>query len=234
MNVSKLQPVIDIIQITPIEILGSPWLCIAFEEKGSDMGDAMHLAFVYKDSYMPSANLHDDIQSIFSNQVKTPIVRIHSECLLGDAFFSDLCDCGDQLKGCLWSIIDHGSGVVIYLRQEGRGIGMRAKLACLSAQEGYVHGVKSVAKMSPDEANIFFGFSVDERDYKLVPSILKLLKISQINMMTSNLDKIESVKRGGIVVSSVTDIDRSNIIKGSRKHRELVEKATRNYNYQVL
>jgi len=225
---------INIIQITPIEILGRTWLCVAFEEKNHHMGDAMHLALVYKETFTPSDNLYDDLTTIFSGHEESPLVRIHSECLLGDALFSDLCDCGEQLRSCLRSIIYHKLGVILYLRQEGRGIGMRAKLACLAAQEGYINGVKSVAKMSPDEANLFFGFKVDEREYDVVPSILKLLNISHLNMMTGNLDKINSVTSAGIVVRSVSDINRSHVVKGSRKHRELVEKATRNYNYHTL
>lgn len=227
-------PTIKIIQITPIEILGRIWLCVAFEEKDHDMGDAMHLALVYRDRYLPSDNLNTDIETMFKGHNNSPLVRIHSECLLGDALYSDLCDCGEQLRSGLRSIISHESGIILYLRQEGRGIGMRAKLACLAAQEGYIDGIKSVSNMSPDEANLYFGFSVDERDYSVVPAVLKLLHVNQVKMMTGNLDKLDSVTGAGIIVSSVTDINRSHIVSGSRKHRELAEKAARNYNYQTL
>jgi GTP cyclohydrolase II len=224
-------PAVSIIQITPVELMGHTWLCVGFEEEGVHMGDAMHLAFIYKNDYIPGKNLNSDISKILSNSC--PLVRIHSECLLGDALHSDLCDCGEQLRSGLRTIIENGAGIILYLRQEGRGIGMRAKLACLAAQEGYIDGKKSIPSMSPDEANIYHGFDVDERNYAIVPSILKLLKQKEVIMMTGNIDKVNAVSTGGIKVRSLTDIDRSHIKEGSRKYRELSEKAKRNYRYEL-
>jgi GTP cyclohydrolase II len=229
---TKSNSLIDVIEVTPIEMLGHMWLCIGFEEHGVHMGDAMHLAFLYRDGYKPSVNLMHDAERMFKGDA-CPLLRVHSECLLGDALYSDLCDCGDQLRSGLQATIKHGSGMILYLRQEGRGIGMRAKLSCLAAQEGYAKGIKALPSMSPDEANIFYGHKVDERTYDMIPGILSLLGVKSVMMMTGNMDKVQAVRAGGIAVVSLTDIDRSDVKVGSRKHRELSEKATRNYNYQV-
>ncbi|MCL2037950.1 GTP cyclohydrolase II [Candidatus Saccharibacteria bacterium] len=189
----------------------------------------MHLALLYIKDYQPGQELHKDVSNMFHGADISPILRIHSECLLGDALYSDLCDCGEQLKASIQSIVDYGVGVVLYMRQEGRGIGFRAKLACLAAQEGYVDGIKCVENMTPDQANLFCGHKIDERSYEIVPNILDLLGINKTIMMTSNIDKIKAVEDAGIEIDYITDIDRGHIVKGSRKHRELSEKAARNY-----
>lgn len=225
---------INIVNITPIEALGVSWLLIGFEHQNINMGDAMHLALLHKKNYKPSHNLRTDIRKFFSGKCKVPILRIHSECILGDALRSDLCDCGEQLNFSIRSIVEHGSGIVLYMRQEGRGIGLRAKLACLAAQEGYINGVKKTHNMTPDEANIFYGYRVDERSYDIVSDVLMLFGISKVTMLTSNLDKISAVESIGIKVKSIADINRNDISKESRKYRELSEKASRNYCLGIL
>ena len=220
---------VNIVNIVPIEILNASWLLIGFENTHTNMGDSMHLALLYKDNYKSSKDLRQDASRLFSNNNTSPVLRIHSECILGDALHSSLCDCGEQLEHSLQEIMQHGSGILLYLRQEGRGIGLRAKLACLAAQEGYVNGVRQVGKMTPDEANIYCGHKIDERSYDIVPEILLFIGVKKAILITSNVDKINAVKASGVEIESISDIDRSDIPIESRKHCELSEKAKRNY-----
>ena len=111
-------------------------------------------------------------------------VRIHSECLTGDALHSMKCDCGEQLDFALCYIQKNG-GMVIYLRQEGRGIGLLNKINAYALQDT---GLDTL------EANLKLGFKGDERDYKIVEFILKHYKISKINLLTNNPSKLESLK----------------------------------------
>ena len=230
---SYLDTGIHIINIVPIEVQGKTWLCVAFEDEAVDMGDMMHLALLWSDSLTLADNLLETAQTIFSNST-TPLLRIHSECLLGDALRSSLCDCGDQLDASFNDIFANKSGAILYLRQEGRGIGMRAKLRCLAVQEGYINGKRAVSPMSSDEANLFFGHKIDEREYDIVTRILKVLKVRNVNLMTGNLNKIHAVKDAGVIVSQLTDINRDHILPNTRKHNELVEKSKRHYNYSLI
>lgn len=111
-------------------------------------------------------------------------VRIHSECLTGDALHSMKCDCGEQLDFALRYIQANG-GMVIYLRQEGRGIGLLNKINAYALQDT---GLDTV------EANLKLGFKDDERDYKIVEFIFKHYGISKINLLTNNPSKLESLK----------------------------------------
>ncbi len=112
------------------------------------------------------------------------IVRVHSECLTGDALGSMKCDCGEQLKFALKSISKDG-GMVIYLRQEGRNIGLLNKVNAYALQD---QGLDTV------EANHQLGFSSDERSYEMVEFILKHFGIKEIKLLTNNPKKIESIK----------------------------------------
>ena len=111
-------------------------------------------------------------------------VRIHSECLTGDALHSMKCDCGEQLDFAL-RYIQANVGMVIYLRQEGRGIGLLNKINAYALQDT---GLDTV------EANLKLGFKDDERDYKIVEFIFKHYGISKINLLTNNPSKLESLK----------------------------------------
>ncbi len=111
-------------------------------------------------------------------------LRIHSECLTGDALGSLKCDCGEQLEFSLRYIEKHG-GMVIYLRQEGRGIGLFNKINAYALQD---KGLNTI------EANHQLGFRADERTYEIVDFILKHYKISQINLLTNNPKKLECIK----------------------------------------
>ncbi|ASQ30113.1 GTP cyclohydrolase II [Campylobacter avium LMG 24591] len=111
-------------------------------------------------------------------------VRIHSECLTGDALLSLKCDCGAQLEYALKYIQEHG-GLVIYLRQEGRGIGLLNKINAYALQD---KGLDTI------EANLKLGFKADERKYDVVDFILDYYKIKAINLITNNPLKINSLK----------------------------------------
>jgi len=118
-------------------------------------------------------------------------VRIHSECLTGDGFGSLRCDCRDQLTASLEHIEKEGLGVVLYLRQEGRGIGFANKIKAYALQD---KGYDTV------EADKILGFSGDERDYQIAAHMLSSLKVSSIKLMTNNPKKIEDLKEHGVKV----------------------------------
>jgi len=120
-----------------------------------------------------------------------PLVRIHSECLTGDVFGSQRCDCGEQLDSAMNSIAEEGAGVLIYEKQEGRGIGLMAKLQAYELQDG---GLDTV------EANQHLGLAVDLRDFALPAEILTQLGIEQVRLLTNNPQKVAAVKRAGIEV----------------------------------
>jgi len=119
------------------------------------------------------------------------LIRVHSECLTGDVFTSHRCDCGEQLHAALQKISDLGRGAVLYLRQEGRGIGLRNKLLAYQLQE---QGVDTY------EANVQLGFAPDERDYTIAVDMLDYLGIKSVKLLTNNPDKVEQLSSLGINV----------------------------------
>lgn len=127
-------------------------------------------------------------QPIYANQV--PLVRIHSECITGDVFGSCKCDCGKQLQKSL-SLISAEGGVLIYLRQEGRGIGLANKLKAYALQE---QGLDTV------EANLQLGLPADDRDYAMAYQILKHLGINVLRLLTNNPSKIAALEAYGVEV----------------------------------
>lgn len=120
-----------------------------------------------------------------------PLIRIHSECLTGDALFSLRCDCGAQLEAALEKIADAGRGAVLYLRQEGRGIGLGNKIRAYALQD---RGADTV------EANHQLGFPADAREYSLAIELLKCLDLCHIKLMTNNPRKFDALKAAGIEV----------------------------------
>ena len=123
---------------------------------------------------------------------KPPLVRLHSECLTGDVFGSLKCDCGPQLKEALSLIGTAGGGVLLYLRQEGRGIGLANKLRAYALQD---RGLDTV------DANLRLGFSDDERDYAHAAAMLRSLGIEEVRLLTNNPNKVAALEAEGIKVA---------------------------------
>lgn len=139
-----------------------------------------------KDQYSPHIVL---VSEAFSLGQPT-LIRIHSECLTGDVFSSLRCDCGEQLHLSLEMLAKQG-GVLIYLRQEGRGIGISHKLDAYQLQD---QGYNTL------EANIHLGFEPDERDYDAAVQILDKLGIREVRLLTNNPDKIDALRKKGISI----------------------------------
>ena len=118
--------------------------------------------------------------------------RVHSECLTGDALHSLRCDCGPQLQAALQMLADNKSGILLYLRQEGRGIGLVNKIRAYALQD---QGHDTV------EANELLGFAPDLREYNICLDILQHFKISSVNLLTNNPKKVASMEAVGITVS---------------------------------
>lgn len=125
-------------------------------------------------------------------------IRIHSECLTGDALFSTRCDCGAQLEKALQNIVEQGKGVLLYLRQEGRGIGLLNKIHAYKLQD---QGMDTV------EANEHLGFDADLRDYSICKLMLEQLKVKHVKLMTNNPKKFAALKAMDINVVERTPID---------------------------
>ena len=121
-----------------------------------------------------------------------PLVRIHSQCLTGDVFGSLRCDCRQQLEMALSMISAAGAGVLVYEQQEGRGIGLMAKLQAYELQD---NGLDTV------EANERLGFKADMRFYSLAVEVLKALDLTRIRLLSNNPDKVAAVEQGGIAVT---------------------------------
>ena len=120
-----------------------------------------------------------------------PLVRVHSQCLTGDVFHSLRCDCRQQLEMALSMIRDLGAGILIYEQQEGRGIGLMAKLQAYELQDA---GLDTV------EANERLGFRADQRDFALPGQMLKALGVTRVRLLSNNPDKVEALQRAGVEV----------------------------------
>ena len=120
-----------------------------------------------------------------------PIVRIHSQCLTGDVFGSLRCDCRLQLELALSRIAEEGAGILLYEQQEGRGIGLMAKLKAYELQD---HGLDIV------EANVELGYAADCREYELPAEVLKQLGVKQVRLITNNPEKVAALESAGISV----------------------------------
>jgi len=124
-------------------------------------------------------------------QEEVPLLRIHSQCLTGEVLGSLRCDCRGQLEVAMSTIAEQGSGLVIYLHQEGRGIGLMAKLQAYALQD---RGLDTI------EANQALGFDADCRDFSLAVAVLYELEVPQVRLMTNNPQKVEALTKGGIEV----------------------------------
>jgi 3,4-dihydroxy 2-butanone 4-phosphate synthase/GTP cyclohydrolase II len=119
------------------------------------------------------------------------LVRIHSQCLTGDVFSSNRCDCGEQLEAAMRFIAKAGAGVLVYQQKEGRGIGLINKIHAYELQD---QGLDTVA------ANIELGFDADLRDYRMPAEILKYLGATRIQLLSNNPEKVQGLRSEGIVV----------------------------------
>ncbi len=140
----------------------------------------------------------EHVAVIFKQADKTqdiPLVRMHSECLTGDVFHSSRCDCGEQLDETINSMVESG-GIILYLRQEGRGIGLYNKIDAYKLQsEG----------MNTYEANNHLGFGDDLRDFTEAAQMLKALNVNQIRLVTNNPKKIKELSEHGIEIKDVVN-----------------------------
>lgn len=147
-------------------------------------------------------SLEDNLEHavLLSNQkIKEPaLVRIHSQCLTGEVFTSLRCDCRDQLRESLKKIAQTKNGILIYLNQEGRGIGLANKIKAYALQE---KGFDTV------QANEQLGFAADPRTYEVAAQILKDLDICQINLLTNNPDKISQMENFGITIKKIIPLE---------------------------
>jgi len=134
------------------------------------------------------------------------LMRIHSECLTGDALFSQRCDCGPQLQAALEAIAAEGRGLLLYLRQEGRGIGLLNKIRAYALQD---KGADTV------EANEQLGFDADLRQYAICEAMLKYLQVKKVRLMTNNPRKVKALQDQGIEV-----IERKSLQFGRNPHNE--------------
>lgn len=187
----KIQEILDGDREHECEGCGDNHVCVSIAsiaELPTRFGDFHIVAFYNnKDGKEHAAIVKGDV-----TDAEDVPVRIHSECLTGDALGSLRCDCRDQLEAALTAIGKMEKGMVLYLRQEGRGIGFINKIRAYSLQD---YGMDTV------EANLALGFRDDERDYEVAAHMLMSLKVKSIQLMTNNPKKINDLTRYGINVS---------------------------------
>lgn len=145
-----------------------------------------------------------------------PLVRLHSECLTGDVLGSQRCDCGPQLHEAVRRIARTG-GYLLYLRQEGRGIGLYNKLDAYALQD---------SGLDTYEANLALGFRADERDYGVAAQMLLALGVPEVDLLTNNPDKVAQLARAGVRV--VTRVP-TGVHRSTANHRYLAAKAWRGH-----
>ena len=172
----------------------------AYRSSMQDDDAHTHLALV-----MGDINLRDESDSI--------LVRVHSECFTGDVLGSLRCDCGPQLHAAMAKIAEEGRGVVLYMRQEGRGIGLLNKLKAYKLQD---EGLDTV------DANIALGFPPDMRDYRTGAEILMDLGLKRIRLMTNNPKKITGLEHYGIEI-----VDRVPLLIKARSEEHTSELQSR-------
>jgi 3,4-dihydroxy 2-butanone 4-phosphate synthase/GTP cyclohydrolase II len=144
-----------------------------------DASGEEHLAFVY-----------GDLKTLPTSYA--PLVRVHSECLTGDVFGSERCDCGDQLASAARTIVAEGTGIILYLRQEGRGIGLGNKIRAYALQQQ--QGLDTV------EANVKLGFEPDERDFGVAARMLASLGAYRVRVLTNNPRKVQTLEEYRVTV----------------------------------
>ncbi len=182
------QPLLGVMEMShaqlPIEAIENARL-VSFRARYST---AVHLALVV-----------GDISSAAS-----PLTRVHSSCVTGDILGSLRCDCGDQLKMAILQIANEGCGILLYLHQEGRGIGINNKLRAYQLQE---QGIDTY------DANLMLGYEEDERDFSIAVAMLKKLGVSSIRLLTNNPQKLGALEKIGMIVS-----ERVGLVAAAGKH----------------
>ena len=148
----------------------------------------------------PDAKLVDGLVALVMGDVhsRPPLVRIHSQCLTGDVFGSLRCDCRLQLELAMGMIAEEGAGILLYEQQEGRGIGLMAKLQAYELQD---QGLDTI------EANLELGYRADCREYELPAAILRLLGVTSVRLITNNPEKVEALESVGITVAERISAD---------------------------
>ena len=158
-------------------------------------GDFRLLAF-------PGDNKDKENLALIMGEIEDEVLlRIHSECFTGDVLHSMRCDCGEQLDLAMMKFAEEGKGIIIYLRQEGRGIGLVNKLKAYNLQDD---GMDTV------EANIALGFGAELRDYSGATAILRNLGVTKIKLMTNNPSKSEELEKDGFEVKQINHITIAN------------------------
>ncbi|ANP68111.1 GTP cyclohydrolase [Vibrio alginolyticus] len=153
--------------------------------------------------FIEAATNKEHLALVYGEPTKSaaPLIRLHSECLTGDALFSTRCDCGFQLNRALQNIVKEGCGVLLYLRQEGRGIGLINKIRAYHLQDD---GADTV------EANERLGFAADMRDYAFCKGMLEHLGIDAVRLMTNNPRKLAALKAVDINVIERVPLQEGN------------------------
>jgi 3,4-dihydroxy 2-butanone 4-phosphate synthase / GTP cyclohydrolase II len=166
----------------------------------------------YTVPFLQTSNKSEHIALVKGNWEKgeTVLVRVHSSCATGDIFGSYRCDCGEQLHKSMQLIEKEGKGIIVYLSQEGRGIGLFKKIHAYKLQD---EGLDTV------EANIKLGCQPDERDYEIGALIVKKLGVEKIRLITNNPDKISSLKKYGIHVEAIQPL----IIEANEHNKHYLE-----------
>jgi GTP cyclohydrolase II len=188
----------------------------------TEFGEFLLRAYTENGSLHPHlALIQGDVSGTSIDGGMAPLVRIHSECMTGDVFSSQRCDCGIQLEAALEMIACEGSGVLLYLRQEGRGIGLVNKLHAYNLQDG---GLDTV------DANLHLGFGADEREYGAAIVMLEDLGVSEVRLLTNNPAKLAAFSDSPIAVSErvplvapVTDHNRGYLSVKRRRMGHLPE-----------
>jgi GTP cyclohydrolase II len=191
LNALQIKEILDENRAHECDGYGKDRVCVriaAIAELPSRFGQFQVVAFWNnRDSKEHAAFVHGDITG-----AENVPVRLHSECLTGDAIGSLRCDCRDQLESALKAIGQMKNGILLYLRQEGRGIGFLNKIRAYGLQD---HGFDTV------QANIALGFRDDERDYSVAAHMLFSLRVKSVHLMTNNPKKIGGLEQLGVVVS---------------------------------
>ena len=171
----------------------------------TDLGEFKVHAFT--DEHESKDHLAISMGDLLTNE---PVLcRIHSQCITGESFFSMRCDCRYQLTESLKQIAEKGRGVIFYLQQEGRGIGLSNKIRAYNLQD---KGFDTV------EANHQLGFKDDERNYENISEMIKFLAIKKIDLMTNNPKKIDALKKMGIIINQRVPLS-SNTNKYNEKYK---------------